>query len=247
MVDIRNVRGGNGLDPINDEVNEILDTIFNNSKRTAETFFREFAEDPEPAILARWLRSRAWREIDYVMLLNAEVNRYGLSFERKHIRLLAKQSFQEAEHYELVCAAIESLGGTAPTSVPPESVKWSRFLWDCLDRHPIAAVAAWNASETSATASLEPIFLASERFGFDEVARVHKKIEIDEKFHVSLGRQILSRYAVTDMDREEVLRAMRGMRDIAVSMFELGPPCATAPAMRQFETQAVREDGLRHA
>lgn len=231
MVDVRNVRGGNGLESINEEVNQILETIYENSKRTTEKFFREFAEDPDPVILARWLRSRAWREIDYVMLLNAEVNRYGLSFERKHITLLAKQSFQEAEHYELVSAAVETLGGTAPTSVPPESVKWSEFLWDCLDRHPIAAVAGWNASETSATASLEPIFLAAERFGFDEVARIHKKIEIDEKFHIGLGRQILSRYAATDEDREEILRAMRGMRDIAVSMFELGPPIITTAIM----------------
>ncbi|MGE2731267.1 hypothetical protein ACQI4F_17445 [Mycolicibacterium vaccae] len=216
---MRNVRGGTGLDPIIGEVDEILDAIFNNAKRTSEDFFANFSKDPQPIILAEWLATRAWREIDYVFLLNAEIHRYGLLFERKHITLLAKQAFQEAEHYELVSNAVESLGGTAPTTIPPDSQKWSEFLWDCLDRHPLAAIAAWNASETSATGSLEPTFLAGERHGFDEVVRVHRKIEIDEKFHVGLGRQILARYAETDEDRKEILRAMRGMHDIAATMF----------------------------
>lgn len=226
MVDVRKVRGGNGLEPIKEEVDEILDTIFANSKRTSEEFFASFDSDPDPSILARWLAPRAWREIDYVFLLNAQIHRYGMQFERKHITLLAKQAFQEAEHYEAVSAAVESLGGTAPTSVPPESAHWSEFLWDCLDRHPLAAVAAWNASETSAGGSFEPIFLAGERHGFEEVVRVHRKIETDEKFHVGLGRQILSAYARTDEDREEILRAMRGMRDIAETMFVLTPSAA---------------------
>jgi 1,2-phenylacetyl-CoA epoxidase catalytic subunit len=54
---------------------------------------------------------------------------------------------------------------------------------------------------------------------------VHRKIEIDEKFHVGLGRQILARYAKTDDDRKEILRAMRGMHDIALNMF--APESAT--------------------
>ncbi|MCT1356280.1 MULTISPECIES: hypothetical protein [unclassified Gordonia (in: high G+C Gram-positive bacteria)] len=225
MVSVRNVRGGTGLDPIIDEVNEILDAIFSNARRTSKDFFDNFSRDPKPIILAEWLATRAWREIDYVFLLNAEIQRYGMGFERKHVTLLAKQAFQEAEHYELVGNAVESLGGTVPTSVPADSLQWSEFLWDCLDRHPLAAIAAWNASETSATGSLEPTFLAGEQHGFDEVVRVHRKIEIDEKFHVGLGRQILARYARTDEDRKEILRAMRGMHDIALHMFR--PETAT--------------------
>jgi hypothetical protein len=225
VVDVRNVRGGSGLDPISGEVDEILDAVFANARRTSEEFFDSFARDPQPIVFAEWLATRAWREIDYVFLLNEEIHRYGLGFERKHITLLAKQAFQEAEHYEAVSKAVESLGGTAPTSVPADSLQWSEFLWECLDRHPLGAVAAWNASETSATGSLEPTFLAAERHGFDEVVRVHRKIEIDEKFHVGLGRQILSRYAETDDDRKEILRAMRGMHDIALNMFR--PESAT--------------------
>jgi hypothetical protein len=55
---------------------------------------------------------------------------------------------------------------------------------------------------------------------------VHKKIETDEKFHVGLGRQILSRYAASYEDRAEILRAMRAMRDIASNLFT--PPSEAA-------------------
>ena len=219
MADVRNVRGGSGLDSINDELDELLDSVFESTRKATEAFFAKYDENPDPLVLARWLEPRCWREIDYVFLLNEQIRRYGLAFDRKHITLLAKQSFQEAEHYEMVGKAIESLGGTVPTSVPPEVVPWSEFLWDCLERHPLAAIAAWNLSETSASGSFEPTFKAGERHGFDEVVRIYKRIETDEKFHVGLGRQVLAAYAKTDEDREEILRAMRGMRDIAWKTF----------------------------
>ncbi|MDT7644814.1 MAG: hypothetical protein QOC75_1814 [Pseudonocardiales bacterium] len=219
MVDVRRTRGGTGLDLISAEVDEIMGAVATSTRAATEAFFAAFADDPDPRVLAAWLEPRAWREIDYVFLLNEQIRRYGLTFDRKHLRMLAKQSFQEAEHYDMVGRAIESLGGTVPVAVPAEAVPWHEFLWECLDRHPLAAIAAWNVSETSASASFEPTFRAGERHGFDEVVRVYRRIEVDERFHVGLGRQLLSRYAETDGDRAEILRAMRGMRDIAWRTF----------------------------
>ena len=219
MVDVRNVRGGTGLDPIAEEVDELLDSVFESTTKASEAFFEWFDEDPDPSKLARFMEVRCWREIDYVFLVNEQIRRYGFKLDRKHITLLAKQSFQEAEHYEGVGKAVESLGGTVPTSPPPEAMAWSQFLWDCMDRHWLGAIAAWNLSETSAGGSFEPIFKACEKYGFEEVDKVHRKIAVDEKFHVGLGRQILATYAETDEDREEILYAMRGMRDIAWRTF----------------------------
>lgn len=219
MADVRQVRGGNGLDGISDEVDAILDSVFEATKHASEAFFQTFDKNPDPKLLAGWLEPRAWREIDYVFLLNEQIRRYGLGFKRNHITLLAKQSFQEAEHYEMVGKVIESLGGTVPTSLPAEVEPWSTFLWDCLERHPLSAIAAWYTSETSASGSFEPTFRAGERHGLDEVTRVYRRIETDEKFHTGLGRQILSTYAQTDRDRDEILFAMRGMRDLAWRTF----------------------------
>ncbi|MFU0504210.1 hypothetical protein [Pseudaminobacter sp. NGMCC 1.201702] len=229
MLDTKKVRGGNGLAPIDAEVDEILDDVFNITKEATESFFNAYNANPNPRILATWLETRAWREIDYVFLLNEQIRRYGLRFRRDHITLLAKQSFQEAEHYEEVGKAVESLGGTVPTSVPTAAVPWSNFLWECMDRHHLAAIAAWYVSETSASGSFEPTFKGAERQGHMDVVRIYKQIEIDEKFHTGLGRQVLSTYAETDQDREEILRAMRGMRDIAWKSFT---PEVVAATMR---------------
>src|SRR5699024_10758811 len=144
MVDVRQVRGGTGLDPINDELDELLDSVFENTYQATQAFFAEYDKNPDPLVLARWLEPRAWRELDYVYLLNEVIRRHAMEFSRKHVTLLMKQSFQEAEHYEMVGDAIESLGGTTPTSAPKQAQEWSAWLWECLDRSPLAAVAAWN-------------------------------------------------------------------------------------------------------
>ena len=219
MLDVNKVRGGDGLAPISAQVDEILESVFESTRRATQTFFDAYQKNPDPKILATWLETRAWREIDYVFLLNEQIRRYGMRFKRKHITLFAKQSFQEAEHYEDVGRAVESLGGIVPTSVPDAAVTWSNWLWECMDRHHLAAIAAWYVSETSASGSLEPTFVGAGRQGHTEVVKIYKQIEIDEKFHTSLGRQVLSTYAKTDEDREEILRAMIGMRDIAWKSF----------------------------
>jgi hypothetical protein len=218
-LDTSKVRGGSGLDPISQEVDAILDNVFQITRQATQNFFDSYHQNPNPKALATWLETRAWREIDYVFLLNEQIRRYGMGFRRSHITLLAKQSFQEAEHYEAVGKAVESLGGVVPTSVPAAAVEWSNWLWSCMDRHPLGAIAAWYCSETSASGSFEPTFVGAERHGHKEVVRIYKQIEIDEKFHTGLGRQILAAYTRTDQDREEILRAMNGMRDIAWKSF----------------------------
>jgi hypothetical protein len=239
MLDVNKVRGGDGLAPISAQVDEILESVFETTRKATEAFFDAYNENPNPKVLATWLETRAWREIDYVFLLNEQIRRYGMRFKRNHITLLAKQSFQEAEHYEDVGRAVESLGGTVPTSVPEPAVPWSNWLWQCMDRHHLTAIAAWYVSETSASGSFEPTFVGAARQGHTEVVKIYKQIEIDEKFHTGLGRQILSTYAETDEDREEILRAMIGMRDIAWKTFTPEVVAATMDAKKRVAMAAA--------
>lgn len=239
MLDVNQVRGGDGLEPIRDEVDEILESVFQTTRQATQTFFDSLRDNPNPLALATWLETRAWREIDYVFLLNEQIRRYGMGFQRRHITLLAKQSFQEAEHYEAVGRAVESLGGTVPTTVPGAAMQWSNFLWQCMDRHPLTGIAAWYVSETSASGSFEPTFVGAARHGYTDVVKIYKQIEIDEKFHTGLGRQILATYAKTDRDREEILRAMKGMRDIAWKSFTPEVVAASMAARSRIATAAA--------
>jgi hypothetical protein len=164
--------------------------------------------------LIAWFQPRCWREIDYVFMLGEEIRRYGFGFDRKHVTALAKQLFQEAEHYESVGRIIVGLGGEVPTEPPPSARAWSAYLWDCLDRHPLSAIAAWYMSETAATGTLEGIVAAGERFDMPNVVTAYQQIIKDEAFHLGLGRLLLERYVASHADAAEVMRSIRGMAEL---------------------------------
>ena len=63
MLDVKKVRGGNGLDPIGAEVDEILASAEEAARVATKSFFDSFQTDPNPAALATWLETRVWREI----------------------------------------------------------------------------------------------------------------------------------------------------------------------------------------
>ncbi|ABG04855.1 hypothetical protein Rxyl_1908 [Rubrobacter xylanophilus DSM 9941] len=211
-----------GLEPIQNEVDRLRETATEAVRIASERFFAEYDKDPDPLRLAAWFVPRCWREIEYVFMLNEEIRRYGLSFERKHITALSKHSFQEAQHYEMVGRIIEHLGGEVPVTVPESARAWSDLLWDCLDRHRLAAIAAWNISETAAGGSFDATLAASERYQdqMPEAFRVYKQIVKDENFHVGLGQLLLDRYAENDKDREEILRAMREMVELVAYTYK---------------------------
>lgn len=220
MVDVRNVRGTHGNEAFVEELDEILDSVREKTKQVSEDFFASFDKNPSPKILGAWLEPRAWRHIESLFVLNEGIRRYGLNLQRKHISMLAKKSHQHAQHYVMLGRLIESLGGTVPVNAPESLQMWSEYLWGCLERHPLAAIAAAHCSEVSATGSFEPLLRSGEKHGYDEVVKVYRTIETNETFfHVGLARQVLVTYAETDEDIAEVLRAARDMRDIAVKTF----------------------------
>jgi hypothetical protein len=205
-----------GLDPIRAQVDAIAERATAAVRRRSDAFWTEYASHRDPVTLAAWFVPRCWREIDYVFMLGEVIRRYGLAFERRHLTALSRQLLDEAEHYERVGRIIEHLGGTVPVEPPPSARRWSAFLWESLDRHRLGAIAAWNLSETAATGTLDGIVEAGRRFQLPDLVRTYEQIIADERFHVGLGRLLLDRYAETDQDRAEVLRAIEGMAEIVV-------------------------------
>lgn len=201
------------LVPFVDEMEDIREHSIAEVRRKTDEFWETQEGGQDRQQLVAWFQPRCWREIDYVFMLGEEIRRHGLRFERKHITGLSKQLFQEAEHYESVGRIIKDLGGDVPTEPPPSAREWSRFLWACLDRHPLAAIAAWYMSETAATGTLDGIVAAGERFEMPDVVKAYQQIIKDEAFHLGLGRLLIERYVESSADAEEVMRAIRGMAD----------------------------------
>jgi hypothetical protein len=216
--------GRRGLETIVAEVDELRDIAREAVRAACLEFFAVYEAEQDPRRLAGWLVPRCWREIEYTFMLNEEIRRYGLSFERKHVVALARHALQEAEHYEMVGRLIERFGGTVPVSVPETVQPWSDYLWACLDRHPLAAIAAWYVSETSASGTFESTLAAAERYGYDEMLKIYRQVVKDEEFHLGLGRLLLNRYVETDDDRDEVLRSMRGMTALVADSYWAAVP-----------------------
>ncbi len=205
-----------GLDPVRDELDALAERTVAAVRGRADEFWADYEKAPDQGVLAAWFVPRCWREIDYVFMLGEVIRRYGLGFERKHVTALSRQLLDEAEHYDSVGRIIEHLGGSVPTEPPPSAVEWSAFLWRCLDRHRLGAIAAWNMSETAATGTLFGIVEAGRRLDLPEVVRSYETIIKDERFHVGLGRLLLDRYVETEHDLDQVMTAMRGMAGIVL-------------------------------
>jgi hypothetical protein len=202
------------LAPHVEELEDIRERSIAYVREKTDEFWDEQGGSGDRDALVGWFQPRCWREIDYVLMLGEEIRRYGFGFERKHVTGLAKQLFQEAEHYESVGRIIEGLGGEVPTEPPPSARAWSRYLWECLDRHRLSAIAAWYMSETAATGTLEGIVAAGQRFRMPDVVKTYEQIIKDEAFHLGLGRLLLERYVYSAADAEEVLRSVRGMAEL---------------------------------
>ncbi|TMI83700.1 MAG: hypothetical protein E6H04_02465 [Bacillati bacterium ANGP1] len=206
-----------GLREVTDEMERLRASATAEVQRRSHKFWAEFEQKRDPQMLIAWFIPRCWREIDYVFMLGEEIRRYGLSFERRHITALSKQLYQEAEHYESVGRIIERLGGNAPTEPPLSARPWSEFLWQCLDRHRLSAIAAWYMSETAATGTFEGIMDGGRRYELPDVVRTYEGIIKDEKFHLGLGRVIIERYTENADDVEEVMRSLRRMADLVTA------------------------------
>ena len=149
-----------GLDPIRAEIDDALRDHHRRGAAARRRLLGVVRGDRDDAMLAAWFVPRCWREIDYVYMLGEQIRRYGVRFERRHVTALARQLLDEAEHYDDVGAHHRAARRDGADRAAAVGRDVEPFLWDCLDRHPLGAIAAWNMSETAATGTLEGIVAA---------------------------------------------------------------------------------------
>jgi hypothetical protein len=169
------------------------------------------------AVLIAWCRVRYWHEIGAVGVLGEELRRYGLTFTRPDVRLLARQLAVEAEHFARVGWLIERLGGTIPAAPPRAAGARRVFLGECLARHPLAAIAAGYVVEGAGLGLLDAAISAGRRHELPDVVQTFRKVIKEDRFNIILERVLLERYTTTEDDGAEVGRAMRGMASIIIA------------------------------
>ena len=147
--------------------------------------------------LLEWLKFQCWYEIESCRFIGGWLN---TTAEPEAMSGLCRQIADEARHYKIVLAHIHALGGTMEGWVPePEWVDWVQKFYAVEGKDTLERVAAHNiAGEMGAMNAFDDI----KRRAPESTGRMLERIMPDEKFHVSLGRAIVLRYA-TDEDKQE--------------------------------------------
>lgn len=161
--------------------------------------------------LVEWLTFQTWYELEATGFIGSWLDDIK---EPEALLGLARQVSDEARHYTLFRRHLESFGGSLDGWVPePEWVAWvSQFYRagnDTLERiaaHNIAGeIGAMQAFET-----LMPRVPESTR-------RLLRKVTPDERFHVSLGRVVVQRYAVTADTQARVRARVMGAFELELA------------------------------
>lgn len=161
----------------------------------------------DEAEVIEWLRFQTWYEREAANFIGAWLADVP---EDDAFHLLARQVNDEARHHKLFLARLHSrntdMGDWEPE---PEWVEWIQQWYPAGD-DTLERVAAHNITgELGAIQAFEDL---SPRLP-EDVREVIRQIGPDEKFHVSLGRTLVHKYATTG-------DAQRRVADRALGAFE---------------------------
>ena len=192
------------------QVSEINTRNFFNSKPSKDTLIDHF-------------KSRMCNERQNMIELSIKVSKLPITTKPNEARLLAKQTFDEAEHFRMVCEVLEHLSGdkvdlediyaTHGTNRPDQGVN---------------LISRYNAQDDELALALYQ-YLAEGRASRvwqtmadnvedDFVASRYSKIARDERFHSEIGRMKLEEICITE---EEQTRAKELARQWCWDLFEI--------------------------
>lgn len=162
----------------------------------------------ERAELIEWLKFQCWYEQEAAGFIGSWLRDTP---ESEVFVGLCRQVADEGKHYQLILSHLESLGTSMEGWTPePEWVEWVSEFYAAGD-DTLERVAAHNITgELGAMNAFDGLLPRVP----DKTRAMLEKIIPDEKFHVSLGRMAVHRYATTT-DRQA------RVRDRVMKAFEL--------------------------
>jgi len=193
--------------------------------------------------LLEWLYFQCWYELESAKFIGSWL--YSTP-EPEAFAGLCRQIADESRHYAIIAAHIRTLGGSMEGWAPePEWVRWIQEFYaregsDTLERmgaHNITGeIGAMNAF-----AGLLPRVPESTR-------AVLERITPDEQFHVSLGRAVVHRYAVTAEAQQRIERRawqafeheQKGRLAFERRLSRLGPGARRGPGLSPRQRVAAR-------
>lgn len=182
---------GIALDP--EEFYESLVAELHARRATVSAAEAAFGADRpmQGAELIEWLCFQAWYEREAASFIGEWLRDVP---EPDAFYGLTKQIADEGTHFHLFSRHLEALGGSLAGWAPePEWVEWVQVFYPA-GRDTLERVAAHNiAGELGAVNAFDGLL---PRLGPDTVAVLEKVIP-DERFHVALGRMVVTRYATT--------------------------------------------------
>lgn len=146
--------------------------------------------------VVEWLSFQTYYEYQAVMFISKWLQSTP---ETDALVLLCQQIEDEANHFNWLNQHLEQMGASLSEWTPlPEMVDWVETFYGSLP-DTISRLAAHNlAGESGACRSFDSIVPLLP----EDLQKTMRRIMPDEQFHLRLGRRVLSKYCVTDEQKE---------------------------------------------
>ena len=194
------------------ELREDFQTLFDISEKQCRMYFSQ--PDLTKEKMADFFKVRMFNERWNMVEISKKVSQLPVDTPADEAKLLAKQAFDEAEHFRLVCEVLEHI-----TSQPVDLNAFNETHGELRPGYGAMLIKKYEAQE-------DPLVLAVYQFlvegqgshvwatmadcAYDDfIKKRYAKIAKDEKFHMGIGRMMLEKLCETEESQEKALKIAR--------------------------------------